>query len=203
MTDLSFFENRRPGVFSDRPLRRSAVMIPVLETSKGQQLLFEQRSEALRTQPGDICFPGGQVEDGETPRQAALREICEELLVEPGQVRILGPADVFAGAARQIHPFVCVLSDYAGDFNRDEVARTFTVPLAWLLAQEPKVYRMSWKPQLPEDFPFDKIHGGRDYGWRRMEEEILFYEYGELVIWGLTAKLVRAFVQAVNEAGDV
>ena len=71
MPDISIFRNRIPAVIGEHSIRNSAVMIPVLETPEGLHLLFEVRSEKLEHQPGDICFPGGGIEEGETPEEAA------------------------------------------------------------------------------------------------------------------------------------
>ena len=82
MPDLSIFRNRTPAVTGEHSVRNSAVMIPVMETPEGLHLLFEVRSEKLEHQPGDICFPGGGIEEGETPEEAALRELTERCLTE-------------------------------------------------------------------------------------------------------------------------
>jgi len=61
-----------------------AVILPVidLDDGKGPQILYEVRAQKLDRQPGEVCFPGGQIESGETPLEAALRE-TEELLRDP------------------------------------------------------------------------------------------------------------------------
>ena len=49
-----------------------SVTIPLIETEEGLSMVFEVRAAGLKTQPGDICFPGGRMEEGETALQCAL-----------------------------------------------------------------------------------------------------------------------------------
>ena len=61
---------------------RYAVLIPWVKKEDGDALLLEVRSEKVK-QPGEVCFPGGRVEPGETTAEAAVRETCEELGLTP------------------------------------------------------------------------------------------------------------------------
>ncbi|MDO4617179.1 MAG: CoA pyrophosphatase [Lachnospiraceae bacterium] len=177
----------------------SSVLIPLIRNSQGEpELLFQVRSADLADQPGDICFPGGRTEEGESYVETAVREACEELLITPEQVEILGPSDELHTGRLIVHPYAGILRDYDYSFSRDEVSEVFTVPLQWFLHHEPKRYVMDWKPDFPEDFPFDKIYGGRNYAWRERKDTVLFYEYEDRVIWGMTAKMLEAFLGIVG-----
>ena len=70
-----------------------AVLVPVAETAEGLSLLYEVRSPALHHHSGEVCFPGGRMEPGETPEHCALRETWEELGIPPEDIRLLGRAD--------------------------------------------------------------------------------------------------------------
>ncbi|MBQ8646723.1 MAG: CoA pyrophosphatase [Oscillospiraceae bacterium] len=174
----------------ERP-RRVAVLLPLLWKDGGWQVLFQVRAARI-AQPGEVCFPGGHLEPGETPAQAAVREVCEELCVRPEQLRLLGEGDrVLTPAGVEVYPFVGVLSDYAGTFSGDEVAETFTVPLDWLKQTPPLQAEVRTQTVPGEDFPYHLIPGGRDYPWGRAKYGVLFWQYGEKVIWGLTAKVLH------------
>ena len=70
----------------------SAVLVPLADTADGPSLLYEIRSAAVR-QPGEVCFPGGKTEHGETAVQCALRETWEELAIPPEAVEVIGEMD--------------------------------------------------------------------------------------------------------------
>ncbi len=54
------------------------------------ELLLTERAHHMRSHPGQVSFPGGSIDDGETPRQAALREALEEIGLDPAGVDVFG-----------------------------------------------------------------------------------------------------------------
>ncbi|HEY8378460.1 MAG TPA: CoA pyrophosphatase, partial [Nannocystis sp.] len=76
------------------PFRHAAVLAPLLAEEvpgDGPRLLLIERSNTLRSHPGQLAFPGGKPEEGDTDLIAtALREAWEEVALPPGQVRVLG-----------------------------------------------------------------------------------------------------------------
>ena len=176
----------------------SAVCIPLIIGKDGEKsVLFEVRSADLPEQPGDICLPGGMLEAGETPRQAALRELSEELLLDTEEAELLGDGDVLYNGSVIIHTFVVRIPDraYSGD---EEVAEVFTVPLSFFFENEPEVYYVERSASPGEDFPFDRIRGGRDYQWRTVKSPTYFYQWADRTIWGITAKIMRDFAAMLS-----
>ena len=179
--------------------RKYAVVIPLIETPNGYEVLFEVRSEKIGRQPGDICFPGGKMEAGEAPEEAAFRETAEELLIRPDQLEILGLMDVFLTEyGNLVYPYAAVLRDYENTYSTDEVAEVFTVPLTFFLETEPEVFYAKVGLEPEDDFPFDRIHGGRNYPWRKSRRAIYFYSREVREIWGMTARIMKAFVRIIR-----
>ncbi|MFN3284604.1 MAG: NUDIX domain-containing protein, partial [Pseudothermotoga sp.] len=60
-------------------MQESAVCVPIVFLDDEPYLILIRRSRRLRRHPGQISFPGGFVEKGETPLEAAVREMKEEI----------------------------------------------------------------------------------------------------------------------------
>ena len=85
---LEKLRGRKPTLIDFEQYRHYAVVIPLIEKDGTYEVLFEVRSSKLNRQPGEICFPGGKCDAGETSEQAAHREICEELLIQRYKVQL-------------------------------------------------------------------------------------------------------------------
>ena len=183
--------------------KATSVLLPLIEKNGELHLLFEKRSMLMNTQPGEICFPGGKVENGELPMLSAIRETMEEIGVKEDLIEVLGELDtVVTPFNLLIIPFVGIVhieSSETLELNKSEVDFVFTVPLRHFIDFPPEKYLVSTKLELPHDFPFDKIPQGKDYAFRRGEYDILFYQYEDYVIWGLTAKIINNFVQIIRD----
>lgn len=183
--------NRIPQRIEQEKEKVSAVLIPLIKREDGYHILFEVRSNKLTRQPGEICFPGGRREPDETSIQAAIRETCEELLVSGSDIKMYGPLDYFLSpAGMRIDAYLGELVNYDGQYSSDEVAEIFTVPLEFFRNHQPERYFNKVQMKSEDNFPFDKVPGGRDYPWAKGKYEVLFYEYDGYVIWGLTAKIL-------------
>ena len=170
--------NRIPERIEHEKEKVSAVLLPLIKKDGCYHILFEVRSNKLTHQPGEICFPGGRRESGETSMQAAIRETCEELLVSESDIQLYGPLDYFLSpAGLRIDAYLGELVNYDGQFSKDEVSDVFTVPLEFFQNNQPEQYYNKIQILPEDDFPFDKIPGGRDYPWAKGKYEVLFYEY--------------------------
>lgn len=167
----------------------------------GHDVILEVRASTLEQQPGEVCCPGGHVEPGENPDEAAVREACEELLLSPHQVRLLGGLGVVDGpGGLPLHVFAASLSGYTGTFSRGEVASVFAVPMDWLLSHEPTSYSVRYVPEPPADFPWERVEGGRGYGWRPRQESVPFFDTTP-VVWGATARVLQLFARVMRAGG--
>ena len=153
--------NTQEIILPDAP-RFTAVLIPLVEIDEKIHVVFEIRGQGI-AQAGEVSFPGGHAEQGETAEHAAVRETCEELLISQDQVEILAPMHRMTDRGNLIvDSFLGVIHNYTRTFSKDEVSEIFTVPLDWLLEYEPEIHSTK-TVLLPEnDFPFDLIPGGRD-----------------------------------------
>jgi 8-oxo-dGTP pyrophosphatase MutT (NUDIX family) len=87
---------RRPETATATALKRAAVAIALVEADHGADataLLLTRRAAGLRAHRGQWALPGGRCDEGETPVEAALRELHEELGLELGAENVLGLLD--------------------------------------------------------------------------------------------------------------
>lgn len=181
--------------------RQSSVMLPLIFRQGSWHVLYELRSKNLKTQPGEICFPGGALEKGEHPRITAIRETCEELGVSDADIEVIGQMDsIMTSFDMLIHCYIGILkcSFESIQHSEDEVESIFTVPVDYLLSHTPKVYKAQSKFELDEDFPFQNIPNGKDYNFKTSSYPIVFYQYENHNIWGLTARMTEQFIQIIS-----
>jgi len=117
-------------------LRPAAVLIPFLRVSHQWHILFTRRTENVADHKGQVAFPGGRVDPGDTsPEYTALREAEEEIGINPADVRILGRLPVLSTVTNYcITPVVGVIPwPYPIRLAAIEVCKTFLIPLAWLV----------------------------------------------------------------------
>lgn len=176
--------------------KQSAVIIPIVSIKGILHVIFEKRAPHLKSQPNEICFPGGTLDAHESPEEAAIRETCEELNIDSTQIEVIGRMDSLATHFDMlIHCFIAYIHE---DYNnispsKDEVAYIFAVPLEEILESAPErhILHANYKPS--DDFPFRDIPQGKNYNFKNRDYEVLFYPKKKELIWGLTAKLLHQF----------
>lgn len=182
---------------------RSAVLIPIVQVEGEWHILFEVRSFALKKQPGDISFPGGRIDETDaTPLDTALRETHEELGIRPETINVIGElSPLITSPSFVIYPYVAIVeyNIHQPAFNKEEVEEVFTIPIKWLLNYEPYSHPVKLKVLPPPDFPYEKIVNGKEYQWRTREMEEWFFDYRHYTIWGLTARILKHFLEILKK----
>lgn len=164
-TALAAYQPRR----LTRP-RRAAVLVPLVEAQDGWRVLLTRRTDTLSRHKGQVAFPGGHVDPGESVVQAALREAFEEVALPPDAAEILGSLDDIPNMYNDtaVTPVVArILGAPPLQPNPAEVARIFDVPLQRLAAPE------GWR------------HSTTD--WNGRPYPLYFYDWDGETLWGLSA----------------
>jgi 8-oxo-dGTP pyrophosphatase MutT (NUDIX family) len=129
---VPFYSEKQIG--TDHPLRLASVLVPLIRQGGSWYLLYTRRADRLVHHKGQVSFPGGASDAGESPEQTALREAEEEIGIRPTDVRVLGHLPKIVTISDYlVTPVVGVLSwPYAFRVHTPEVARVFALPLEWL-----------------------------------------------------------------------
>lgn len=195
------FKNRVPkslGVY-----QYYSVLVPLVEKDGELHILYEVRAESLKKQPGEVCFPGGRLEDGETAEECAVRETCEELNIAPENIKVIAELDYLHTYSNfTLYSILGVIDEAVISelsVNKDEVKEVFLVPVSFLAENEPEVYRYNVIPDIGEDFPYEKINLTSGYNWRKGKSTVPIYHFGERVIWGLTARITKHLIDLLTD----
>jgi 8-oxo-dGTP pyrophosphatase MutT (NUDIX family) len=167
----------------------SAVLAPLFVDEGEVQVLLTVRGQHLRNHQGEVSFPGGRLDPGETALEAALRESAEEIALDARDVEIIGTLDDVAtvGSRSLIHAFVGVLPQLPSELkpNPLEVDRVLLVPLSELMAEG--VFREE------------------RWGVAPLERSIYFFELDDETVWGATARMLvnlLCIAHGVDDARD-
>jgi 8-oxo-dGTP pyrophosphatase MutT (NUDIX family) len=112
----------------------AAVLVAITDRSE-PGLILTLRREHMRNHAGQVAFPGGRIDEGETAVRAALREAHEELTLDPVLVQILGEADQYRTVTGYgVTPVVGLIPpDLPLVPNPEEVTDWFEAPLDFVL----------------------------------------------------------------------
>jgi len=159
-------------------LRPAAVLVPLFNRNGDDHLLFTERAAHLEHHAGEISFPGGGHDaKDQSLTVTALRETEEELGILRSQVDVLGRLDDFYSIhGYHVIPYIGVIPS-PDNLRHDpfEIAGSFEAPLDYF--RNPAIHRIeAWR------------HRGRTH-------QVDFYQFEEHVIWGLTAAILRQFLE--------
>lgn len=170
-----------------------SVLVPFVEKDGKLQLLFERRANHMESQPGEICFPGGNMDEGESPLEYALRETYEEIGISKDDIEVLCQGNTLYGYANYTlytHlAFVDEKSIENAVLSKDEVDEIFTVPISEFTEDILYVSKQKIVTKL-ENFPYDRYGIDEDYSWRIGSWDIPLYDVCGEKIWGLTARII-------------
>lgn len=179
-----------------------AVLVPLVEKDGELHILYEVRAESLKRQPGEVCFPGGRIENNESAEECAVRETSEELNVKKSDIRIIAQMDFLHTYSNFTLYSLLGVIDYEvvskAKVNPDEVKETFLVPVSFFAKNEPDMYYFDVLPNIGPDFPYDKINLKDGYNWRKGKSTVPIYRYGDRAIWGMTARITNHLMDLVT-----
>jgi 8-oxo-dGTP pyrophosphatase MutT (NUDIX family) len=165
-----------------RSIRTSAVLVPVI-ARRELTVLFTQRTSHLRDHSGQVCFPGGKIDDVDaSPAAAALREAEEEIALDRRFVEPLGYLDVHIvpSGYRIVPTLALVREGFSVHISRAEVVDAFEVPLAFLMASE--------------------NHRRERAEWNGLPTRVYAISFGDRTIWGVTAGIIRNLWEQIYRA---
>ena len=169
-----------------QPGRRTAAVALAILKAPPHGVIFIERASHLRDHPGQIALPGGSVDaaDGGDLRRTALRELREEVGVAPE--RVTHRRRSFRSSARRrannfdVTPFVAAVAPGPLTIDGTETAAVFTIPLHFIV---------------------ERVRPGTVMvGELSVETYLLDFETRR--VWGLTGNILRAFVDAWNDAAN-
>lgn len=159
----------------------AAVLIPVTDTSR-PEIILTRRATHMKSHAGEVAFPGGKRDSTDASVVAtALRESYEEIGLQPNAVELLGELDTFVSrVGLRVQPIIgMVPGDVPLVPNPDEIESIFRVPVEFFLNEKP-VY----------------THKFRFMG---QEVTVPSFNYGDYVIWGLTAFMIVDLMKRVYD----
>ena len=160
--------------------RRAGVLAPLFVRDGALWVMLTKRTESVEKHRGQIAFPGGGQEEEDASLYAtALRETEEEIGVAPSDVRYLGSLSPLTTVTDYyVEPYVgAIPHPYPFRLQESEIAELVEVPIRALL--DPAALETRAFPERPE--------------------LVLFYHYGERVIWGATARMLKELLDALKE----
>jgi 8-oxo-dGTP pyrophosphatase MutT (NUDIX family) len=173
-----------PGYFQQQP-QPAAVLIPFFYFDERWNVLFIRRTDGINDRHGgQVAFPGGRADKNDQNLETtALRESLEEISLAPSDVEILGQlSPVITNSNFVVTPFVAVIPwPYPLVLDPGEVARAFSIPLPWLI--NPANARREFR-KVP--------------GFSETVEVIYFRYYAGELLWGVSAKIVRNLLLALD-----
>lgn len=167
----------------DEPARAvAAVLVPLyLDVAGSVRIIMTKRPDNMRTHPGDVVFPGGRLEDGESAISAALREAFEEVGLPEDAVTVVGGLTPIS----------------TRDPNNLIVPVVAKVVRPLHLVAQPEEVEIILEPTVDELLDDTRWHVSEWFG-----HNLWFFDFPEATLWGATAFMVRELLAILRPPGD-
>ncbi len=165
--------------------RISAVMGLLAEGEFGTEILLTRRSKTMTNHRGEISFPGGRADEGESIVDAALRETWEEVGIDPHHVTVhteLSPLSTFVSRSYIVPVIASIDARTDLHLSSAEVDRAFWVPLTELIREDTFVHEL-WTFERSAD---------------TTERAMYFFYLDDETIWGATASMLYELLCLVH-----
>ena len=170
---------RRTFELDSSTARQAATMLLLYFDSSWKFLLITRSSHPLDKHKGQVSFPGGSIEDGESPQQAAIREAYEEINVPQDNMDVLGAlSPLFIPVSNfMVYPFVGQVDMNEVTLRRQEseVDEILEISLDEFM-QKSSISEMDMK--MANDLKLRNVP---------------YYKLGDKIVWGATAMMLSEF----------
>jgi 8-oxo-dGTP pyrophosphatase MutT (NUDIX family) len=166
--------------------RPAAVLVPLFEEAGESRVVLTVRSDRLSSHQGEVAFPGGRLEPGESVVEAAIREATEEVALDPSSVTVIGELTAMPTVSSNtvMTPVVGTL-DHRPTLTASpaEVERIFDVSLSELVADD--VFHEEWW----------SVPGRAGVsGLPDREFPVWFFDVAGETVWGATARTLMELI---------
>jgi|SRR6056297_2301613 len=150
----------------------SVVIVPLFEDGDYKHILFTKRNRNLKHHPGEISFPGGKVEKGETYVEAAKRETMEE--INCTVIKFIGTLKpvMTLVSDHMILPYIAYIDIKKLTLNQDEVESVYSIPIQQIFKTKMQTKR----------FPY-----------RRLFITSPVWQFAGFFVWGATGRILLEF----------
>jgi len=160
--------------------RRAAVLMLIFEQDGEPHFLLTRRTDEVETHKGQVSFPGGMQHEGESLESTALRETFEEVGIDAGRIEMLGRFhEYFSTTGYLVTPFAAFINGvFSTAAQEREVAEILYAPFS--------LFRDPGRLRVEKMFRLGKM------------TDVYFYSFGNYEIWGLTARIIKDFLDELR-----
>lgn len=149
--------------------------------------ILTTRASKLSSHAGQRAYPGGRVDAGETPRQAALRELGEEVGLNLDPACILGRLDDYATRSGYVITPLVVWAEGEGELipNPGEVETIHRVPISELLRADAPIL------EAIDESPHPVLKMPLGDGWFAAPSAAIAYQFREVALYGRETRVAH------------